>query len=58
MSLVQDDHMIEAFAADTPDEALDIGILPGTSRSNDHVFYTHVPYTLPKGDTIDAVTIA
>ena len=30
MSLVQDDHVVQAFATDTPDEALHIGILPRT----------------------------
>jgi hypothetical protein len=28
MLLVQDHHMIQAFAADTPDEPLHVGILP------------------------------
>jgi hypothetical protein len=30
MSLVQDDHVIEAVAADTPDEPFDVWILPRT----------------------------
>ena len=30
MALVQDDHVIQAFAADTPDEPLDVGVLPRT----------------------------
>jgi hypothetical protein len=55
---MQNDHVVQTFTTDAPDEALDIWVLPGTSRSNDHVFHTHVPYTLSKGDTIDAVTIA
>jgi hypothetical protein len=28
MSLVQDDHVIQAFATDAPDEPLDVGVLP------------------------------
>ena len=28
MALVQDDHVIQAFTADTPDEPFDIGVLP------------------------------
>jgi hypothetical protein len=38
MSLVQDDHVIQAFTADAPDEALHIKVLPGTPRGNDHLF--------------------
>src|SRR5919109_1770439 len=30
MSLVQDDDMVQAVTADTPDEPFDIGVLPGT----------------------------
>jgi hypothetical protein len=33
MSLVQDDDMVQAFTADTPDQAFDIGVLPGTPGS-------------------------
>jgi hypothetical protein len=58
MSLMQDDHVVQTFTTDAPDEAFDIWVLPGTSRSNDHFFHIHVSYTLPKGDTIDAITIA
>ena len=29
MSLVQDDHVIQAFATDTPDEPLDVGFCHG-----------------------------
>ena len=38
MSLVQDDDMVQAFTADTPDQAFDIGVLPGTP-GGDHDFF-------------------
>jgi hypothetical protein len=37
MSLVQDHHVIQAFTADTPDQPLDIRILPRTSGGNQHI---------------------
>ncbi len=42
MLLIQDDHVVEAFPADTPNEPFTIGILPGTSRSADHLLDAHV----------------
>jgi hypothetical protein len=30
MSLVQDDHVVQAFAADTPAQPFDVGVLPGS----------------------------
>ena len=58
MSLVQDDHVVQTFATDTPDEALRIGILPWTPRG-DHAFLNpHMLYPLLKGSAIDAVPIA
>jgi hypothetical protein len=58
MSFVQDDHMIQAFAADTPDEALHVGILPRTPGGAYDFLDPHVPHPLPKGATIDPVPIA
>jgi hypothetical protein len=58
MSLVQDDYVIQAVAAYTPDEPLDIGILPRTPRRNQHFFDAHVLHLLSKGSSVDAVPIA
>ena len=58
VSLVQDDHVIQAFAADTPDEALHVGILPRTPRGDHDLHDAHVPHPLPKGGAIDAVPVA
>jgi hypothetical protein len=38
MSLVQDHHMIQAVAAETPNEPLHVGILPRTPRSDQYFF--------------------
>ena len=58
MSLMQDDHMVQAFAANTPNEPLDVWILPRTPGGDDHFFDPHVLHPLPKGGTIDAVPVA
>ena len=58
MWLVQDDHVVEAFATDTPDEPFDVGILPGTSGRDQHLFDPHVPYSLPKVRPVDTITVA
>jgi len=58
MSLVQDDHVVQAFAAKTPDQPLDIGILPRTPGSDHDLLNSHMLYSLLKGGAIDAVAIA
>jgi hypothetical protein len=58
ISLVQDDHVVQACAADTPDEPFDRGVLPRTPGGDHDIFDPHVPYPLPKSGTVDAVTIA
>jgi len=58
MALVQDDHVIQAFAANTSDEPLDIRILPRTPWGDQHFFNTHVLHPLSKRAAIDLVPIA
>jgi hypothetical protein len=58
MSLVQDDYMVQAFTADTPDQPFDIGVLPRTSGGNQHFFDAHVPHPLPKGSAVDPIAVA
>src|SRR5687767_12953015 len=48
MSLMQDDHVIQTLAADTPNHSFDIGVLPWTLGGDDHFFDPHVPHPLPK----------
>jgi hypothetical protein len=58
MSLVQDDHVIRACAANPPDAPLDVGVLSRTSWGNQHFCDSHVLHTLPKRGPIDPVPIA
>jgi hypothetical protein len=50
--------MVQAFAANTPNEPLDVRILSWTPGGDDHFFDPHVLHPLPKGGTIDAVPVA
>jgi hypothetical protein len=56
--LTQDDNVVQAFAANTPDEALHIRVLPGTPGRDEHFFDPHVLHPLPKEGPIDTVAIA
>jgi hypothetical protein len=58
MSLVQDDHVVQAFAPETPDEPLHVWILLRTPGGDHHFLDSHVPYSLPKRGPVDAVPIA
>jgi hypothetical protein len=58
MALVQDDHMVQTFTADTPNQALDVRILPRTPWGNHDFFDPHMLYPRPKGSAIDAVPVA
>jgi hypothetical protein len=53
MSLVQNDHVMQAFAANTPNEPFDVGVLPPTSWGTHDVFDPHMPHPLPKRGTVD-----
>jgi hypothetical protein len=58
MSLVQDDHLVQAFAAETPDEPFDGGILPRTPGGDHDVFDPHVPHSLSKRGAVDAIAVS
>src|SRR6266581_7674466 len=58
MSLVQDDHMIETLATNTPNQALHIRILPGAPWSNKDLLDAHMFDLLSKGCAIDTVPVA
>jgi hypothetical protein len=57
MLLVQDDHVVQAFTADTSDQPFDVRVLPRTPWGDDHFSDPHVPYSLPKRGTVDAIPI-
>ena len=52
MALVQDDHVVQAVVADTPNQPFDVGVLQRTAWGNQHFFDPHVPHPPPKGVTI------
>jgi len=58
MPLIQDDHMVEAFSTDTPDQSFDERILPRTSWCGNHLLDAHVLDALLEVPTIDTVTIS
>jgi hypothetical protein len=58
MALVQDNHVVQAFAADTPDQAFDVRILPGTPGGDEDLFDPLVPHPLPKVSPVDTITVA
>src|SRR6266540_6738149 len=58
MTLVEDNHVVQALTTDTPDESLHVRTLPWTPWGDQHFFDAHVPHPLPKGVTVNAVPIA
>ena len=52
VTLVEDDDVIEAFAADRADDAFDIGVLPWRSRRGDDLLDSHRLDTSAEGLTI------
>jgi hypothetical protein len=58
MPLVEDDHMVQTFPAETPDEALCVRMLPGNPVSEQGFLDASGSDALPKVCAIDAVLIA
>ena len=58
MSLMQDDHVIQACAAETPDQPLDVRMLSRTPWGPEHFFNAPLLHPLPKRVGIDPVPIA
>jgi len=58
MAFVQDTHVVQAFTPDTPDQPLDVRILPRTPGGDYDFLDPHMPHPLPKGGAIGAVPIA
>jgi hypothetical protein len=58
MSLVKDDHVVQAFAADTPDQPFDIGVLLRTPGCDHDVLDLHMPHPLPKRGAVDAIVVS
>ena len=52
VTLIEDDDVIETFAADRADDALHIGVLPRGSRCSDDLLDTHRLDSITEGLTI------
>ena len=57
MSLVQDHHVVQTFAADTLDQPFDVGGLSRTPRRDEHFFDPHIAHPLPEDVTVDAIAV-
>lgn len=58
VTLIEDDHVIETFAADGANDALHIGVLPRRSRCSDDLLNTHRLDTVTEGLTIGSITVS
>ena len=58
MALVQDDHVVQAFAADAANEPFHVGILPWALGGDDDLFDPHVPHPLPNVRPVETITVA
>src|SRR5260370_34067398 len=58
VTLIEDDDVIETFAADRADDALDIGILPWRSRRGDDLLDRHRLDTIAEGLPIRSVSVS
>ncbi len=57
MMLVKDDDVIQTFAADRADEALDVGVLSRRPRRGNNLFDAHHSNSIAKDRTIRCVAI-
>jgi hypothetical protein len=58
VSLVHDDHMIQALPANTPNEALHVRVLPWTLGGNDDRPDPPMLNALPKVCAVNAIAVA
>jgi hypothetical protein len=58
VAFAQHDYMIQALAANTPDEVLHIRILPRTPWGDHDFLDPHVVHALPKRSTVDTIPVA
>ena len=58
MSPIQDDDVVQAFPAYCPDQSLDVGVLPWTSRRGQHFVKAHVVNSLLERFAIDLVVVS
>src|SRR5678815_390917 len=58
VTLIEDDDMIETFAADRSDDAFDISVLPWRTRRGDDLLDRHRLDTIAEGLTIRRVAVS
>lgn len=58
MTLIEDDDMVEALAADRADETLHVGRLPGRAWSNAYLLDTEAAHSPPGPLAIDGIAVA
>src|SRR6266849_4743476 len=58
VTLVEDDNVIQTFAADRTNETLDVRVLPGGPRSSDDLLDAHRPHTIAESGTIRFVPVS
>src|SRR4051794_32227163 len=58
VSLVKNDHVVQALAANGPDHPFHIGALPGRARGRQHLFDTHGLHLFNEVTAEDPVAIA
>jgi hypothetical protein len=58
MALVQDDHVVQAFAAETPEQPVDGGGLPRRPWRGDDVLDSQTPHPLATPGAVEAVSSA
>mgnify|MGYP007065730660 CR=1 FL=1 len=58
MLLVQNDHMVQAVAAQRPNQSLDVRALPGRSGGDEHLLDVKVTNTAPEVLAICPVTVS
>ena len=54
MSLVQDNHVVQAFAADVPDQPFDVRVLPRTPWGDQYFLDAHVADPPPERGAIES----
>jgi hypothetical protein len=58
MSLVQDNHVVQAFTANTPDQPFDVGVLSRTPGGDYHFFDPYILHPLPKRGAVDMISVS
>ena len=58
MALAEDDYVVETFAADRADQALNEGVLPGRARRAQDFLDAHASEPVAEGVAVDSIAIS